>query len=77
MTAAACCHPLDVLKNRMQLAGIGGTAKISAGQVFTNILRTEGMEAMYKGLTASLLRQATYSSARLGVYNGLLQMHTG
>ncbi|KAF8541030.1 putative mitochondrial dicarboxylate carrier [Trichophaea hybrida] len=64
--AAVCTHPLDLVKVRLQTAG-----KQSVGMAKTavNIIRHEGVMAMYSGLSASLLRQATYSTTRFGVYD--------
>jgi len=39
--------------------------------VGANLVRTQGVGALYKGLSAGLLRQATYTTARLGIYNNL------
>ena len=36
-----------------------------------NIMAEEGVGALYRGLSAGLLRQATYTTARLGIYNYL------
>jgi len=38
------------------------------------MVKNEGFGAMYKGLSAGLLRQATYTTARLGIYNNLSTM---
>ena len=35
------------------------------------IIRQEGALALYKGLSAGLLRQATYTTARLGTFNSI------
>ncbi|OWM69278.1 hypothetical protein CDL15_Pgr025465 [Punica granatum] len=40
----------------------------SAAQVTKNMLKEEGLGAFYKGLSAGLLRQATYTTARLGSF---------
>ena len=40
-------------------------------QTFLHILRHEGFLALYSGLSASLLRQATYSTTRFGAYEEL------
>lgn len=37
--------------------------------VGADIVRKEGVGALYKGLSAGLLRQATYTTTRLGVFN--------
>jgi hypothetical protein len=34
-----------------------------------DLARTQGVGALYKGLSAGLLRQATYTTARLGLYD--------
>ncbi|KAI5712995.1 hypothetical protein M8J76_008988 [Diaphorina citri] len=70
MAATVFVQPLDLIKNRMQL----DKAKEyrSSIQAFTTILRKEGVFAMYNGLSAGLLRQATYTTTRLGTYNLLL-----
>lgn len=62
--------PIDVVKVRMQLDGQGGGAKKypSALQAFPTIVREEGFGALYKGVQPALLRQATYGSVRIGLY---------
>ncbi|GAB4843733.1 hypothetical protein Ancab_013698 [Ancistrocladus abbreviatus] len=62
MLATCVIQPVDMIKVRMQL-GQG-----SAAQVTKNMLRNEGIRAFYKGLSAGLLRQATYTTARLGTF---------
>ena len=39
--------------------------------VASSIIREEGFFAMYRGLSAGLFRQATYTTARLGAYRTL------
>eukprot|EP00249_Psilotum_nudum_P005512 c18952_g1_i1 orf=502-1398(+) len=62
MLATCVIQPVDMVKVRMQL-GQG-----SAVHVSKTMLQTEGMGAFYKGLSAGLLRQATYTTARLGTF---------
>ena len=40
------------------------------------MIRTQGFRSLYKGLSAGLLRQATYTTARMGIYNNLSAMAT-
>lgn len=58
--AACFTHPLDVTKTRMQ------TAKARQGLVvsFLGAAKSEGIMSLYTGLSASLLRQMTYSVVR-------------
>lgn len=74
MVAATCTHPLDLAKVRMQTAATRGTNMI--GTLFT-VMRFEGIFAIYQGLSASLLRQATYSTTRFGVYEYLKESIAG
>lgn len=45
------------------------------GTVFSYFFVTEGFFSLYKGLSASLLRQATYSTVRFGVYEELKEKY--
>ena len=49
---------------RLQLGDKGSPFAIAA-----NMARSQGIGSLYKGLSAGLLRQATYTTARLGIYN--------
>lgn len=79
MGATCFVQPLDLLKNRMQLSGIGGGAKEykTSFHAFKAVVQNEGFFALYNGLSAGLLRQATYTTSRLGVYNILFTKLTG
>jgi len=73
MGATCFVQPLDLVKTRLQISGQGGAAKEYTGtfDAFTKIIKREGFRAIYKGLSAGLLRQATYTTTRLGVFTGL------
>lgn len=73
MGATLFVQPLDLVKNRMQLQGAGGEKKQykNTFDALTKILKSEGVTGIYRGLGAGFLRQATYTTARLGVYTGL------
>lgn len=73
MVATSVVQPLDVLKNRMQMAGEGGvgvryTSSFGAAR---SIIAAEGPLVMYSGLSAGLFRQATYTTGRLGAFQTL------
>ncbi|KAH8322326.1 hypothetical protein KR059_012934 [Drosophila kikkawai] len=65
MMATCIVHPMDLVKVRMQLAV--GEYKSSV-DCLTRVVTAEGFAALYSGLTASLMRQATYTTARMGFY---------
>ncbi|RWS30836.1 mitochondrial dicarboxylate carrier-like protein, partial [Leptotrombidium deliense] len=74
--AAMCTHPLDLLKVHLQTAAVpvsNGTSiviktKPSLLTITVRIIRTDGVFALYNGLSASILRQLTYSTTRFGIY---------
>ncbi|CAG9865120.1 unnamed protein product [Phyllotreta striolata] len=76
MLGTCFVQPLDLIKNRMQLSGAGGKASEyrNTFHAFSSILKSEGIFALYNGLSAGLLRQFTYTGTRLGVYTYLFDM---
>ncbi|RUS74525.1 hypothetical protein EGW08_017713 [Elysia chlorotica] len=76
MGATVFVQPLDLLKNRMQLSGMGGGQKQykTSFHAFSAIFKNEGLSGIYSGLSAGLLRQATYTTTRLGIYSSLFDV---
>lgn len=72
--AACVTHPLDLVKVRLQLRT--GNAPTTMVGTFKFIVRNEGLLGLYSGLSASLLRQMTYSTVRFGFYEDLKQRFT-
>ncbi|KAF8973857.1 dicarboxylic acid transporter, partial [Flammula alnicola] len=67
--AACCTHPLDVTKVRMQtLDSIPGSKRPSTAAVIRSSISHSGFRSLYVGLSASLMRQMSYSLVRLGAY---------
>ncbi|KXS17542.1 mitochondrial dicarboxylate carrier-like protein [Gonapodya prolifera JEL478] len=66
--AASITHPIDLLKVRIQTSQ---GPKQSYVAVISSIVKGEGIIGLYAGLSASILRQATYSTTRFGVYEEL------
>lgn len=73
MSATCVVQPLDLVKNRMQLIGADGGKKTTIFKVVKTIIKTESIFALYNGLSAGLLRQASYTTVRMGVYNSLVE----
>eukprot|EP01048_Picozoa_sp_COSAG05_P020384 COSAG05_NODE_3447_length_2057_cov_1.024004_2_plen_326_part_00 len=62
-------HPMDLAKTRLQLVTMQNPgAKEGLSSIFTGIIKNEGVGGLYAGLSASLLRQASYGSARIGLF---------
>lgn len=72
--AASCTNPVDVIKVRMQLAGMpsynltGGSQMLGVLGTAKCLLRQEGLGGAYLGLTPSILRELSYSGLRMGLY---------
>ncbi|KII72842.1 Mitochondrial 2-oxoglutarate/malate carrier protein [Thelohanellus kitauei] len=71
MIATSIVQPIDLVKTRMQLSGMLGSTKEHKTFIhaFRNIQKTEGFFGLYKGLSAALFRQLTYTGTRLGFYS--------
>ncbi|KAL9023632.1 MAG: hypothetical protein Q9196_007079 [Gyalolechia fulgens] len=76
MTATTVVQPIDMIKVRLQLAGEGAKTgpRPSPLQVTRDII-TQGKAAdLYTGLSAGLLRQAVYTTARLGFFDTVMDL---
>lgn len=83
IVSGAVTHPVDLVKVRMQLSGTGASVpgfnprilnanySPSMLRAAETVVRTEGARALYKGLSASLLRQATFIGTKFGTYDVL------
>jgi hypothetical protein len=81
MTATCVIQPIDMVKVRIQIMGEGGGAAAKAvgntSNPFTlgaRVIQQEGVLSLYKGLSAALLRQATYTTARMGIFRKVSDM---
>lgn len=69
-------QPIDMIKTRLHLAGeLGATRPVGYRdgivgwiQAVRSVIREEGLRELYRGLQPALLRQATYGTLRLGMY---------
>jgi solute carrier family 25 oxoglutarate transporter 11 len=82
MASGAVTHPIDLVKVRMQLYGQGSEAsggsaaskaplKAPPGMMRTGylVVKHEGTFGLYKGLSASLMRQASFIGTKFGAYD--------
>jgi solute carrier family 25 oxoglutarate transporter 11 len=78
MAATTVIQPIDMIKVRLQLAGEG----VKTGPKPTPITVTKDLIAagkvmdLYTGLSAGLLRQAVYTTARLGLFESFMKTLT-
>lgn len=68
-------HPIDVVKTRLQVSGEGTRNYKSLGisGTVSVIAKEEGIPAFWKGIGAAWLREASYTSLRLGLYGPIKQ----
>ncbi|KOS20066.1 putative mitochondrial 2-oxoglutarate/malate carrier protein [Escovopsis weberi] len=71
MVATSVIQPVDMIKVRIQLAGEGtsGGPKPTPVSVARQIIASGKVSDLYTGLSAGLLRQAVYTTARLGFFD--------
>ncbi|KAG5982650.1 putative mitochondrial 2-oxoglutarate/malate carrier protein [Claviceps digitariae] len=71
MVATTVIQPVDMVKVRIQLAGEGssGGPKATPLSVTRQIIASGKVMDLYTGLSAGLLRQAVYTTARLGCFD--------
>ncbi|THD27051.1 Mitochondrial dicarboxylate carrier [Fasciola hepatica] len=63
--AAGVTHPLDLVKVIMQTPGAKNPTFV---RVAIRVIQSDGLLGLYNGISASLLRQVTYSLPRFGIY---------
>eukprot|EP01062_Namystynia_karyoxenos_P074608 TRINITY_DN71569_c0_g1_i1.p2 TRINITY_DN71569_c0_g1~~TRINITY_DN71569_c0_g1_i1.p2 ORF type:complete len:322 (+),score=41.60 TRINITY_DN71569_c0_g1_i1:89-1054(+) len=73
--ATCCVHPIETIKTRLQVARVEvpwmkgePSVRLSAMTMARGVLSREGVPGLFVGIRAALLRQATYGTARLGLY---------
>lgn len=78
MTATTVIQPIDMIKVRLQLAGEGVKTgpKPTPVSVVKDILASGKALDLYTGLSAGLLRQAVYTTARLGFFDTFMKTLT-
>lgn len=75
MTATTVIQPVDMIKVRLQLAGEGVKTgpKPTVASVTREVVASGRVLDLYTGLSAGLLRQAVYTTARLGFFDTFMK----
>ena len=75
MVATTVIQPIDMIKVRLQLAGEGAKTgpKPTPLSVTREILAQGKVMDLYTGLSAGLLRQAVYTTARIGFFDTIMK----
>ncbi|VEU44517.1 unnamed protein product [Pseudo-nitzschia multistriata] len=70
-TFGSCCiHPIDLAKVRMQIFGQINPGKPVPGfpTIIKNMIASDGVTSLYRGLDAAVGRQMVYGTARIGLH---------
>lgn len=73
MMSTCIIQPIDIVKVRLQIRGEAGHANLSPFDVARELRIEGGFKAFYKGLDSALVRQATYTTTRFGIYLNVSQ----
>lgn len=78
MAATCVIQPVDMIKVRLQLAGEGVKTgpKPTPLSVTRDVIAQGKVMDLYTGLSAGLLRQASYTTARLGLFDTFMKSLT-
>jgi solute carrier family 25 oxoglutarate transporter 11 len=78
MVATTVIQPIDMVKVRLQLAGEGARTgpKPSPLSITREIIAAGKVMDLYTGLSAGLLRQAVYTTARIGFFDTFMKALT-
>lgn len=70
MLASCCVHPIDLAKVRLQLfSGLNpGVPRPGFSGILAAMIKNDGFLSIYSGLSAALMRQAVYGTARIGLH---------
>jgi len=71
MAATCVIQPIDLVKVRIQLQSETKGANVSPFGVARDIFKEAGIKSFYRGLDSALMRQAVYTTTRLGIYFSL------
>lgn len=73
--SACCTNPADIIKVRQQL--VKDKRRANFFSVGREMVRSEGFRSLYNGVTASCLRELTYSTVRFGLYETFKDFYSG
>ena len=68
MFATVIIQPIDFVKVQIQVRSEMGNKNLNPFSITKSIYKESGMSTFYRGLDSALLRQALYTSTRLGLF---------
>lgn len=76
MIATTVIQPVDCVKVQIQVRSEGGAKNLSPFFISREIIASQGFKGFYAGLDSALLRQAVYTSTRLGLFYTIKDNYT-
>lgn len=77
MIATTCIQPIDFIKVQIQVRSEAGGRSLSPFSIIKEVYKeNKSVKCFYSGLDSALLRQAVYTSTRLGLFYTLKDMYT-
>ncbi|PWN47650.1 mitochondrial carrier, partial [Violaceomyces palustris] len=73
--SAMSTNPADIVKVRQQL--LVDKSRASFVKIGLDMAKNEGVMSLYNGVTASCLRELTYSTVRMGLYETFKDFYSG
>ena len=71
--SSVCIHPIDLFKVRLQVASATFGGVVSGMAIARNVIKDEGVKGLFSGLSAAIMRQAVYGTAKIGLHDSFSQ----
>lgn len=71
--SSICIHPIDLVKVRLQVAPSTISGSASGLAIARSVVRNEGVRGLFSGLSAAVMRQAVYGTAKIGLHDSFSQ----
>ena len=71
--SSICIHPIDLVKVRLQVASASVGGGSSGMAIARSVVKNEGVRGLFSGLSAAIMRQAVYGTAKIGLHDSFSQ----
>lgn len=71
--SSICIHPIDLVKVRLQVASVTVGGGATGMTIARSVIKNEGVRGLFSGLSAAIMRQAVYGTAKIGLHDSFSQ----
>ena len=71
--SSMCIQPIDLIKVRLQVASTTMEGKVSGLSIAKSVIKNEGVKGLFSGMSAAVMRQAVYGTAKIGIHDSFSQ----